>query len=240
MKILHKALEQELDQEVATSKRYNERVRVLSRIERLFASEKVQVNQKFVCKLPEFSQLQDAYQKQVYALNKKHKQVIERTHAEQIVSEKIAQMTKLKSYRSFWIANRNIDLFFPTVGSLYSRNMRQSEANKPYLMRGLAIEVDGPIHDNELKMRKDEAKSNLLKSLGIAHIVIQNTDVAHSMVQKLFKQLRDLDRLDTRAKRRVMRKVYVATLAYHASEQQMAQLYGESFSELVQQGRSLP
>lgn len=169
-------------------------------------------------------------------LNDLHPEWANRTPTERAVLEAITRATGLQFMVSLWIANRNIDLFCPAIGSLYQYCQKGQKIDHTPRMRGLAIEVDGKVHDRELKMKKDNSKLDLLSELGIGCIVIENLDIHSPTVQQLIQNLKNTPRLDTRARERLMRRIYVATLAYHASDEVMASLYGPKVLDVTVKG----
>lgn len=203
-------IKQELIREEASVKRYRERMSKLHDMK---------------CK-PSMEQLAESYRTLVVKLNASNRKSAERTFAESQVFNAINLASNLKFHRSFWIVNRNVDLFCPGVGQLHAPIRKGYKIEREPIMRGLAIEVDGPIHDSELKMRKDTSKSDFLHTLGIGHIAIENADVKSRVVQNTIQQLKNLPRLDTRARVRLLRKIYTATIAFHADDSVMAQLFG--------------
>jgi hypothetical protein len=89
------------------------------------------------------------------------------------------------------------------------------------------IEVDGPVHDHGLKMKKDNIKEALLESLGILVFRVENREVAHPMVNQVFREIRGFPRLDYRGRQRLMKSVYLETLLMHSSDQKVQSLLEE-------------
>ena len=116
---------------------------------------------------------------------------------------RIREKTRLKFEKSIWIGRRNIDLFSFAIKG-FSLEGKVS--------KGLAIEVDGGIHNIEFKMKKDQSKYKGLYSLGIAVSVIENHDLNHPCVVALIEGLKSCKRLDTRARDRLRRNIYIYTL----------------------------
>ncbi len=128
-----------------------------------------------------------------------------RTHAEKIALAKIRKATKLKCFTSFWIGHRNIDIFFPQIGN------------------GLAIEIDGPIHNTQKVMKRDNSKFEILNSMGIEMVTIENQDLDHPIVNSLIQHLNKLDIKDTRSRRRVLTKIYLNTILAHFNKIDISQ-----------------
>lgn len=180
--------------------------------------------------------LQQQYDKLIIQLNRQYTDAITRTAAERTVFEKIKRATNIVFYPSVWIVNRNVDLFCPAIGALHRPILKGQKVDRVPIMRGFVIEVDGSIHDRELKMKKDTSKYRLINALGIGLTVLHNEAVHDVGVNDLIKQLMQLPRLDSRARRRLWRKIYNATLAYHASDEVMVSLYGPQFLDSTAKG----
>ena len=130
-----------------------------------------------------------------------------------IISE-INKRTKLKSKKSFWIGNKNIDLFFYQI---------KSKSHKGFA--GLAIESNGPIHNLEAKMGKDNIKENLLASIGIITLSIDTND-KNFLISKIFKELRHFNRLDTRGRQRLLKKIYIITILFNSNDSELKKFCG--------------
>ncbi len=182
---------------------------------------------------PPFEDLQREYHRLQRMLNARYPEASEKTPAEREVYRILQQSTNLSFYQSVWIANRNVDLFCPAIGVLHQPVLKGQKIARKNAMRGLVVEVDGPIHDSELKMRKDTSKYKMLQDLGIGHYPVVNSSLQDSGVRNLIRRLKETTRLDSRARRRLLRKIYIATLAYHASDEVMVGLYGPQFTGLM-------
>lgn len=219
--MLQNLLRNELDSEVGLVRRYRCRKAILDGLER----------RKRVLIKPSLELLRQEYGALQRALNRRFPECAVRTPAEQVISNAIGRVTNLQFFKSLWIVNRNVDLFCPAVGQLHSPIVKGEKIVRKPIMRGWVIEVDGSIHNYELKMRKDSAKIDLLATLGISVSTIENHDLERS-IRRLIEYLQQLPRLDSRARNRLWGKIYTATLAYHADNKVMARLYGDKFLEL--------
>lgn len=177
---------------------------------------------------PSFESLAIKYDELQKQLNVQYPRAAEKTFHERALYDIIKRSTNLSFYRSVWIANRNVDMFCPAIGSLHCPVVKGHKIVRERAMRGLVVEVDGPIHDSELKMRKDTSKYSLLHALDIGCCVVQNNQTNDSGIKSLLRQLRNTPRLDSRARRRLLRKIYIATIAYHANDGDFAGMYGLS------------
>jgi hypothetical protein len=154
--------------------------------------------------------LKHAYNVLSKELDEEYKLETQRTMFENSFSKLLRGVAcKIEYHRSFWIGKRNIDFFFPTLAGTPIK----SEQEKRY--RGLAIEIDGKIHDQYEKMQRDQSKYKLLHNLGIATIVVENHHFDCPAVISILNNLSRLPRIDTRAKRRLLRNIYLITLDSH-------------------------
>lgn len=132
------------------------------------------------------------------------------TESEDRIYGLIKKNTKLEVLRSVWIGNMNIDLFIPSVRSVPGMNNGNGRS-----LKGIAIEVDGCIHNKIFKMKKDNKKYETLHGLSIGTLSVENQDFKNETVQNLISNLKNLKKLDTRAKKRLMRNIYYTTLIAH-------------------------
>lgn len=157
--------------------------------------------------------LEKAYTDLCELLGTVYTPTMSRTFSEDKIFELIRQSTKLEVLRSAWIGNANIDLFLPSVRA-------SVDFNGPCRVqgfRGLAIEIDGKVHQNYVKILKDQKKYASLHELGISTISIENQDCKSPVVLDLIKNLKKLKRLDHRAKSRLKRDIYLGTILAHKS-----------------------
>ena len=140
----------------------------------------------------------------------------ERTFSERKFRMQINHFCKKRVMQSVWIGMQCIDFFIPNIRS--STNLKST-------MRGLAIEIDGDVHNYESKMRKDEIKGNALAMLGIGHTSVPNWDVSHPAVRKFLGSLNSSRGLDSRERRRLWRRIYLITLAMHLSKTEFFSIF---------------
>lgn len=127
--------------------------------------------------------------------------------------------TRLHVWTSVWIGNHSLDLFIPSLAG------RGDPGVIGY--NGLAIEVDGSVHDLEYKIRKDHRKIDKLKKLGIAVYSISNHDLREETYRAFLRNLQSQKRLDTRARNRLLRNIYIYTLAVHLKDDEISDTFGE-------------
>jgi hypothetical protein len=167
---------------------------------------------------PDFNILKRKYWKLTTALDKKYPDSY-RTKSEKDLIFQFRIHTRLQILTSFWIGFRNFDLFFPRVAGY-------SMVGDPGRMRGLVIEVDGSIHNETFKLKKDLAKQRLLHELGIGLATIENCDLNESTVVAICKNLAKQNTHDHRSKIRLWRKIFLITLASHLPKHRVLSLFG--------------
>lgn len=126
---------------------------------------------------------------------------------------------KKKIYQSIPIGSHIIDLFIPNIRTNLQHPMR--------IMRGLAIEIDGDVHNYEDKMKKDERKGIELSFIGIGVIHIQNWDFNNPSVDVFTKKHSNLKSLDSRERKRLWRRIMLLTLALRLNNKEFFQLFIE-------------
>lgn len=160
------------------------------------------------------------------SLNTKYPRVGQRTVWERQVTSLIQTHTRLQYFQNLWIGNHNIDIFFPSIAGDVRKKDRR--------LRGLAIEVDGPIHDSTLKMKKDYTKQGYLHSLGIGLYTIENMDVSKaSSFRRCMEGLATLPRIDSRARKRLWFRIYLETLIHHLSDEDLNGLLARGTSKYL-------
>lgn len=162
--------------------------------------------------------LQEVYLELCVDLNTRFPQQILRTRSELRCWKKIQSSTKLSVYKSMWIGNYCIDIFVLGVRGDYNL------AN--HFFRGLAIEVDGSIHDEEFKMRKDHSKQAFLQKLKIPLYSIKNEDLNNASFNALLMKISKLKHSDNRARKRLLRNIYLVTILSHLPDNKLEEEFG--------------
>lgn len=191
----------------------------------------LKLQKKFDCFLP-YEQIERTYNALVQYLNKDLPKETTKTLKEDQVYGLIRKRTHMKVLRSIWIKKRNIDLFIP---GLYGASKVIGQTS----FKGLAIEVDGDVHNLQSKMNKDNSKYGQLHDLGIALYTIENHDLYQPSFRTFLAHLPTLPQLDTRGRKRVMRNIYLATLAAHQKEFPLDQYLLTRQIELIQEAGGL-
>ncbi len=160
-----------------------------------------------------YSSLNKTYWALSGVLNKKHALEAQKTSSERGMADKIRHYTRTKFYQSIWISNHNIDLFFPQLR--------------------LAIEINGGIHNNEIKMRKGELKDATLQTLKIRVANIDNEDT-NKLTYEIIDHIKakNIKPIGTLNIRRLWRKIFTVTLARHYSITELSNIFGYDFQKL--------
>lgn len=124
-----------------------------------------------------------------------------KTFHEVKAQELIEKNFKLKFYTSFWIGNFNLDFFFPQLR--------------------MAIEIDGDIHNQQAKMKKDGYKEYVLsQKFKIVILRIKNDEILTKLIPMLKEIKSDSSYLlSSKAKKRLLRDIYIFTIVTLANNQ---------------------
>ncbi len=142
-----------------------------------------------------------------------------RTQEEQRIARELRKNSQIDIKSSVWIGGICVDLFFPGLGARKHRAGTRA-------MRGLAIEINGGVHNHPVKMKKDEYRSKVLDRLHIGLTVIENYDFS-STVCSILDRIGHGFILDHRARKRIWKRIFAETLAVHATEEELTSVFGE-------------
>jgi very-short-patch-repair endonuclease len=176
-----------------------------------------------IAQSPSFAELKAVYALVVKRLNFQYFEARVKTEAEHKFAAEVRKATRLKFATSVWIGNRNVDFLFANIG--FGKTPDDIKRGQ-----GLVIEIDGEIHKNPIKMKKDEHKADLLHRLGIALTSVLNENLNHASVRAIIESLKLFHRLDTRGRMRVWKRIYLETIAHHASDSEFERLFGALLS----------
>lgn len=149
-------------------------------------------------------QLKESYELLCKQLYFEHKMTTIKTTSEQFFASQIRRQTKLEVWTSVWIGRFCVDFFIPGIGGELVGGRR--------LMKGLVIEINGPVHNFEPKMTKDENRGEVLKALGIGVLSLDNIDLGSKEVRDLIAKVKAMPRLNWRAKQRLKSRIYSWTI----------------------------
>lgn len=140
-----------------------------------------------------------------------------KTNAEKVFINKLKDNSRLQFLSSIWIGNRNVDIFIPSIAN-------KAVYEKP-CMQGLAIELNGAIHNTESKMGKDESLANYLRKLQIGVVTFDSDSIHQIYVDQFIRNLAGVRRLDSRSRNRVMLRVYLSTIIKNATHGEISNLF---------------
>jgi hypothetical protein len=149
------------------------------------------------------SVLEKEYQQICLSYNRKYLKADRyRTEYEFRFLRRFIRGSRTQCFQGVWIGRSCFDFFFPGIAGGFGNNR----------LRGLALEIDGSIHQAESKMRKDEFKGDFLRRLGIGHYSIANDNVNNQSLAQIISLNKTHRVLDTRAKERLWRIIYTVTI----------------------------
>ena len=168
-------------------------------------------------RVPANKELSENYNSIITQLASTHPNSLEKTRHEHVIYSKLKKATKLKVYRSVWIGLWNIDFLIPGI-----KGNRKGDISE----NGLIIAIDGPIHNSEPKMLKDELVNRFATHLKIGFTTIINEDVGHSMTNSFINRISDLPRNDHRSRVKLWRTIHIETLIQQMPLEKLSNLYG--------------
>lgn len=143
-------------------------------------------------------------------LDWEHKNQKSVTAAEDSFFRSFSSMCKIKLYPQTWIGNFCVDFFTPALGAILSKVM------KGYSFKGIVFEIDGPIHQQEQRMKKDTLREKYLTDLNLSVWRVSNDDVYQGLGLPNPKNLYEgFRKLCSRERARIWSKVHTLTLLCH-------------------------
>ncbi len=138
-------------------------------------------------------QLEILYSHVSVALRRSHKFETITTLFEHNLRIYLKSLSRYQFYSGFWIGRHCVDLFFPRYG--------------------LIAEVDGGIHNEEIKMRKDEHRDVYFNDMGMVVTHIENEKI-WDFTKAFLTGVRDgsIKQLDSRSTKKLMRAIYIKTI----------------------------
>lgn len=186
---------------------------ILNSIYRDFPGEETGVND--ILRRPSMLELDQAYKITCNRLNYIFPNVLRKTIFESKLLLFIRGQTHLRPLQTVWIGLMNVD--FLLVGACATLKDNKNS------LKGLAIEVDGKIHDETHKMAKDLNKVDRLSRLQIGLVSIRNWDLSYA--QSLLSGYAKICKLSTRERQRVQRRIQLETISCAASRQEFNALF---------------
>lgn len=173
---------------------------------------------------PSLIDLKSYYQAAVAKLSQNGKRAMERTVSEEIVRRTLKEMGSSYIVTSAWIGRKNIDLLLPGLTGL-TRGSR----GRGIRFTGVAIEVDGRIHDFTPKFFGDFAKDNFLSLIGILPVRIRNEHIGQRSVLEALREVSAYSAMDSRAKRRMWKRIYLTTIFLNWQPRQIEEVFGINY-----------
>jgi very-short-patch-repair endonuclease len=206
-----------MENEYFEIKRYESNDLVKKRVKALFymnnifignSYRKKRVRQHFKVKKNEsnvyLQTLEEAYNIVRKQLDSKYRFETIQTFHEQSLA-KFLNLNQVKTIRSIWIGRRNIDLYLPDYG--------------------FAIEVNGPIHHQERKMKKDTSRDLFFNNNQIPIMEIENQDI-RKRKYFLLSNLKYEKKLNLREREKRALNIYAITVATYCDWSWIENFFG--------------
>lgn len=162
----------------------------------------------------EFETLYQGYSEVLKNLNEVYRNENDVSSQERVFLSMFSSFSKLVPIRNMWIGRRNIDFLFP--------QLKLTLNDKTYL--GIAIEINGGIHNSEFKMKKDTFKDKALLEINIFPISL-DTDIPYNNGLKILESVSQYQSSDSRGRKRVLRKIYIKTILANRTNDQLFELF---------------
>ncbi len=180
-------------------------------------------------KIYKTSDLRRIYNELCRVLNERNGLEVSRTSKELEFERLFRSVTRRSIVSSLWIGRRNIDFFVPNVGD----DVKKARVNGVKRGAGLVVEIDGDVHNEYTKMKRDSSKYEDIHSLNIMLYTIENTDLMCSQVTNFFDAFEKYPLMDSRRVDRVWRRVYLKTIACNSKLVREAQIEGSNHLLLI-------
>ncbi len=145
------------------------------------------------------------------------------TASERIIVERLKRITKSKVETQFLIGNICLDIFLPNLAIKDLKTGRVAS-------RGIAIEVDGPIHNSPQKVNKDIFKEKYLNLVGISLFRINNMDRLEFKLP-IPKNYQEIQKFDYRSKTAQLKRIKLLTVIAHSDYAEICALFRQKTTE---------
>lgn len=125
----------------------------------------------------------------------KNKLIYYKTTKEIAFKKILKERTRMKTDATVLFGNSTFDLYVHALG--------------------IAIEIDGDVHDHEAKMIKDEIKINTCSLLGIKLMSISNKDIKSKTIKSFLDQITTLPTLNSIKRREIFLGVMIYGIMVH-------------------------
>jgi very-short-patch-repair endonuclease len=167
----------------------------------------------------DFTLLKSEYEQVTLELKSKYPQIKNRTISEIVFEDYLIRTTGLKVIHSFWINRYCVDFFIPALS--------------------LSIEIDGLIHHQEFKGKKDMSKVEKNRDIGIYTYSIENCDLDHPCVSAFLNNISRLKRKDSRGRKRLLRNIYISTILANRKDSELERNFSPSVREIFSEMRKI-
>jgi len=199
--------------------------------------------------LPQFRKPTNQELKVIYFfLSKDHQRIqikaknFSTTKEERITADLIEQ-EKIKVYSQFLIGPYFVDIFLPHLSSKRYTDYESLEdlRSEPNVSRilgsskysGVVLEVNGGIHNDERKMRKDHLRRKIFEMLQLIVLEIENPLVWRSkQIKKYIKGLKQFRKADSRTIQNQLSRIYLSTIAFLGQDEVFLNLFGVNKNQL--------
>lgn len=139
--------------------------------------------------------------------------------AEDVLYPILKRLTKRQIFRQVWIGNSCFDFFIP---SIYSPRERY----RP--LRGFLIEVNGKVHRQTQKMKKDFSKLDTAKALSIMATSITDRNVGKAHTANYLKNVLQSRPLDAQGSKILWGQIHLGTVVTLAEDSDFRRWFGLS------------
>jgi hypothetical protein len=203
----------ELKQDQTARKQFTQRCENLAVGYRITYSGLNELLDKLLRRISDLGRLQTDYNSICELLNQWRPIEKSRTFAEKEFLERFMRRFKVKIDSQVWVGNLCLDFF--TASWAVSKGL----GIRGFRAKGIAFEIDGPIHEFTLKNKKDRFKEKVLEELRIVVWRISNRQVyrgenlpSRSTMNVEFRSP------CSRSRKRLWSKIHLMTVLYHGSD----------------------
>lgn len=139
------------------------------------------------------------------------------TFSQKQFAQILSKKSRLRFYENVWIGKRNVDFLIPCI---------KIETDE-WKRRGVVYEIDGGIHNAEIKIRMDKSLYEQLFKLNLMVKCILNDDLKEHTVDSELAYLLKCPRMSSREKKRLWRNIYIITIYKNWNVEMIDAVFGE-------------
>lgn len=202
---------------------------------------------KLSLKNPSYFLLQGISKKEIAVLKARNPSQFIVTKNEKEVQHKLRNFCGHRFFEAQTIGSKTIDIFLDVYKfgflDMAEFNRKFCSTNWDDLKKifergnrtlcGLAIEVDGPVHDREYKIELDTQKIELATLIGVLLIRVQNNDLHYGGIDKLVSRMKKFKISCSRTRRLIWKKMYLTHVAFLSNDETLLQLFGMNSAQLL-------